>query len=162
MMGLYLKIVLVIYLTSSYQKCYAELTADNSNSDIDSTNTGQISLQVDHSIDDGYTFSNRGNLLIHSLRSGSASMDTSGSEGDDLYVTQEQKDSLRKLCEKDSLYLLRLTGPDGSIHRTATHACNLVKSGKKVAIAIFLSGRVKFTPQDAPIVFDINFMFRAI
>ena len=131
MMGLYLKIVLVIYLTSSYQKCYAELTADNSNSDIDSTNTGQISLQVDHSIDDGYTFSNRGNLLIHSLRSGSASMDTSGSEGDDLYVTQEQKDSLRKLCEKDSLYLLRLTGPDGSIHRTATHACNLVKSGKK-------------------------------
>ena len=131
MMELYLKIVLVIYLTSSYQKCYAELTADNSNSDIDSTNTGQISLQVDHSIDDGYTFSNRGNLLIHSLRSGSASMDTSGSEGDDLYVTQEQKDSLRKLCEKDSLYLLRLTGPDGSIHRTATHACNLVKSGKK-------------------------------
>jgi len=143
MMGLYIKIVLVIYLTSSYQKCYAELTADNSNSDIDSTNTGQISLQVDHSIDDGYTFSNRGNLLIHSLRSGSASMDTSGSEGDDLYVTQEQKDSLRKLCEKDSLYLLRLTGPDGSIHRTATHACNLVKSGLSEIFIVHLDWRNK-------------------
>ena len=130
MVLLHLKIVLVIYLSHSVSKCYADSTADNANSDIDSTNSGQISLQVDHSIDDGYTFSNRGNLLIHSLRSGSASMDTSGMEGDDPYVTEEQKDALRKLCERDSLYLLRLTGPDGSIHRTATHACNLVKSGK--------------------------------
>jgi len=138
-----MKIVSLICLASLVTKCTADSTADNSNSDIDSSNSGQISLQVDHSIDDGYTFSNRGNLLIHSLRSGSASMDTSGVEGDDPYVTQEQKDSLRKLCEKDSLYLLRLTGPDGSIHRTATHACNLVKSGLSETFVVHLDWRNK-------------------
>merc|ERR1712117_207376 len=106
MVSKYMKIVSLIFLASLVTNCTADSTADNSNSDIDSSNSGQISLLVDHSIDDGYTFSNRGNLLIHSLRSGSASMDTSGVEGDDPYVTQEQKDALRKLCEKDSLYLL--------------------------------------------------------
>ena len=130
MASLYIKFLLVMCITNSFHKCFGDSTVDNANPDIDSTNSGQLSLQVDHSVDDGYTFSNRGNLLIHSLRSGSASMDTSSTEGDDPYVTQEQKDALRKLCEKDSLYLLRLTGPDGSIHRTATHACNLVNSGK--------------------------------
>ena len=108
---------------------FAESTGENSNADIDTTNSGQLSLQVDHSLDDGYTFSTRGNLLIHSLRSGSASMDSSVADGDESFVTEEQKDDLRKLCDKDGLYLLRLIGQDGSIHRTATHACNLVNSG---------------------------------
>lgn len=135
--------LLVICITNSFHKCLGDSTADNANSDIDSSNSGQLSLQVDHSIDDGYTFSNRGNLLIHSLRSGYASIDTSNIEGDDPYVTQEQKDALRKLCEKDSLYLLRLTGPDGSIHRTATHACNLVQSGLSETFIVHLDWRNK-------------------
>ena len=107
----------------------AEIPLDSINSDIEAANTGQLSCQVDHSLDDGYTFSNRGNLLIHSLRSGSASMDTSMVDEDESFVSQDQKDTLRKLCDNDGLYLLRLIGQDGSIHRTATHSCNLVKSG---------------------------------
>ena len=122
---------MVLLLTSSLTaNSYAESTIENSNADIDATNSGQLSLQVDHSLDDGYTFSTRGNLLIHSLRSGSASMDTSGGDGDESFVSQDQKESLRKLCDRDGLYLLRLIGQDGSIHRTATHACNLVNSGQ--------------------------------
>ena len=110
----------------------AEIPLDSINSDIEAANTGQLSFQVDHSLDDGHTFSNRGNLLIHSLRSGSASMDTSMVDEDESFVSQDQKDTLRKLCDNDGLYLLRLIGQDGSIHRTATHSCNLVKSGNGI------------------------------
>ena len=121
---------MVIVLTLSFiANSFAESTAETTNADIDATNSGQLSLQVDHSLDDGYTFSTRGNLLIHSLRSGSASMDTSGADGDESFVSQEQKEDLRKLCDRGGLYLLRLIGQDGAIHRTATHACNLVNSG---------------------------------
>ena len=126
-----LKVVAIACILNAIPNIHADLTTD-SNPDIDSTNLGQLSLQVDHSLDDGYTFSTRGNLLIHSLRSGSASMDTSGGDGDEPFVSQEQKEALRKLCNRDGLYLLRLIGHDGSIHRTATHACNLVKSGRKL------------------------------
>merc|ERR1712141_577667 len=111
---------------------------DSLNSDIEAANTGPVSLQVDHSLDDGYTFSTRGNLLIHSLRSGSASMDTSVADGDESFVSEEQKDDLRKLCDRDGLYLLRLIGQDGSMHRTATHACNLVNSGLSEVFIVHL------------------------
>jgi len=128
-LGHYSKFMVILWTLSLVANSFAESTAENSNADIDATNSGQLALQVDHSLDDGYTFSTRGNLLIHSLRSGSASMDTSGGDGDESFVSQEQKESLRKLCDRDGLYLLRLIGQDGSIHRTATHACNLVNSG---------------------------------
>ena len=120
-----LKLLLITFI----HNVTAEIPLDSINSDIEAANTGQLSYQVDHSLDDGYTFSNRGNLLIHSLRSGSASMDTSMVDEDESFVSQDQKDTLRKLCDNDGLYLLRLIGQDGSIHRTATHSCNLVKSG---------------------------------
>ena len=123
------KCLVVLSIYSFILDVNGELVSENSNIDIDPTSSGQLSLQVDHSLDDGYTFSNRGNLLIHSLRSGSASMDTSGADGEESFVSSDQKDILRKLCERDGLYLLRLIGQDGSIHRTATHACNLVTSG---------------------------------
>ena len=124
----YWKVALVL-CTFSFSQVLTDSSADVINSDIDVTNPGQISLQVDHSLDDGYTFSSRGNLLIHSLRSGAASIDTSGTNEDESFVSQDQKETLRKLCSRDGLYLLRLIGQDGSIHRTATHACNLVNSG---------------------------------
>ena len=127
-----MKLGAIFIILNAIQNIRADSKTD-SNPDIDSTNLGQLSLQVDHSLDDGYTFSTRGNLLIHSLRSGSASMDTSGGDGDEPFVSQEQKEALRTLCNRDGLYLLRLIGHDGSIHRTATHACNLVKSGRKLS-----------------------------
>ena len=120
-----LKLLLITFI----HNVTAEIPMDSINSDIEATNTGQLSFQVDHSLDDGHTFSNRGNLLIHSLRSGSASMDTSMVDEDESFVSQDQKDTLRNLCDNDGLYLLRLIGQDGSIHRTATHSCNLVESG---------------------------------
>ena len=129
--------MVILWTSSLIANSFAESTAESSNADIDATNSGQLSLQVDHSLDDGYTFSTRGNLLIHSLRSGSASMDTSGGDGDESSVSEEQKESLRKLCDRDDLYLLRLIGQDGSTHRTATHACNLVNSGRPYNQVVF-------------------------
>jgi len=137
------KILVVLYIYSSILDVKADSFSENSNPDIDSTSFGQLSLQVDHSLDDGYTFSSRGNLLIHSLRSGSATMDTSGADGDESFVSPDQKDLLRKLCDNDDLYLLRLIGQDGSIHRTATHACNLVTSGLSELFTVHLDWRNK-------------------
>jgi len=137
------KCLVVLSIYSFILDVNGELVSENSNIDIDPTSSGQLSLQVDHSLDDGYTFSNRGNLLIHSLRSGSASMDTSGADGEESFVSSDQKDILRKLCERDGLYLLRLIGQDGSIHRTATHACNLVTSGLSEVFTVHLDWRNK-------------------
>lgn len=139
----YSKFMVILWTSSLIANSFAESTAESSNADIDATNSGQLSLQVDHSLDDGYTFSTRGNLLIHSLRSGSASMDTSGGDGDESSVSEEQKESLRKLCDRDDLYLLRLIGQDGSTHRTATHACNLVNSGLSEVFTVHLDWRNK-------------------
>ena len=123
----YWKIALVVCAFSFIRQGIADSSADTISSDVDATNTGQISLQIEHSLDEGYTFASRGNLLIHSLRSGAASIDILN--GDTSFVSNEEKETLRNLCDKDGLYLLKLIGQDGLIHRTATAACNLVDSG---------------------------------
>ena len=121
-------LVICLLIACNFEQGWSDSSADTINSDLDTLNSGQLTLQVEHSLDGGSSFSSRGSLLIHSLRAGSASMETLGDEI--AFFGQAQKDALRDLCGRDELYLLRLIGSDGSIYRTATHACNLVKSGK--------------------------------
>merc|ERR1711971_889120 len=58
-------------------------------------NQGGIVLKMEHSFDNGKTYSNRGSVTIHSLRSGAVSI-----QQDDL--TEAEKDSLEALCDQDS------------------------------------------------------------
>ena len=125
-----LRLRIALFTLCLAERVSSESSADIINSDIDAPNSGQTSLQVDHSLDDGYSFSPRGTILIHSLRTGSASLDPSGPNGSELFFGHAQKEALRGLCNRDGLYLLRVIAQDGSIHRTATHACNIVRSGK--------------------------------
>ena len=54
--------------------------------------TGQISLEVEHSFDNGKSFVPRGTLNIHSLRSSSASLDSVAA------VTDGMNRALENLC----------------------------------------------------------------
>ena len=54
--------------------------------------TGQISLEVEHSFDNGKSFVPRGTLNIHSLRSSSASLDSVAA------VTDGMNRALESLC----------------------------------------------------------------
>jgi len=136
-------LVLLLVLSLGMAPVFSEVVADNAAADGTgeggSSNMGQISLSVDHSLDEGLTFSSRGMLVIQSLRSGSAWMDSTLMPT----FTSSQKESLRKLCRNDGLYSLRLTSPDEPevVHRTAVHACNLVDSGLSDIFTVHLDWR---------------------
>ena len=129
--------IVVVVLFAAYT--IAQVLADDSDaSDVDSAGShlGQISLQVEHSLDEGQTFGSRGMLVIQSVRSGSASMDSFG---------QNSKESLRRLCDADGMYMLRLVASEEPdvVHRTAVHACNLVNSGLHDVFTVHLDWRNK-------------------
>ena len=95
-----------------------------------------LTLKMEHSFDNGKTFSPRGTISIHSLKSGSVSI-----QQNDL--SQEERNSIEKLCEHDQLYLLRSSQADSLTLKSAVHGCNLVRSGLSDLFNIQLDWRSK-------------------
>ena len=98
--------------------------------------TKSVVLTMDQSFDSGKSFSNRGSITIHSLRSGAVSI-----QQNDL--TEREKDAIVSLCQDDALYLIRAVsnGDTISSFRSATHACNLVNTGLSDLFTIQLDWR---------------------
>merc|ERR1712083_551622 len=93
----------------------------------------------EHSFDSGKSYSNRGTITIHSLRSGAVSI-----QQDDL--TEAEKELLEKLCVQDGLYLIRAVSNSGEAvtsYRSAHHACNLIDTGLSDLFTIQLDWRHK-------------------
>jgi len=100
---------------------------------------GGVVLKMEHSFDGGKSYSNRGSVTIHSLRSGAVSI-----QQDDL--TEAEKDKLEKLCDQDGLYLIRAVSNSGEAvtsYRSAHHACNLIDTGLSDLFTIQLDWRHK-------------------
>jgi len=100
---------------------------------------GGVVLKMEHSFDGGKSYSNRGSVTIHSLRSGAVSI-----QQDDL--TEAEKDKLEKLCDQDGLYLVRAVSNSGEAvtsYRSAHHACNLIDTGLSDLFTIQLDWRHK-------------------
>jgi len=100
--------------------------------------TKSVVLTMDQSFDSGKSFSNRGSITIHSLRSGAVSI-----QQNDL--TESEKDAIVSLCHDDGLYLIRAVsnGDTISSFRSATHACNLIETGLSDLFTIQLDWRHK-------------------
>ena len=98
--------------------------------------TKSVVLTMDQSFDSGKSFSNRGSITIHSLRSGAVSI-----QQNDL--TESEKDAIVSLCHDDGLYLIRAVsnGDTISSFRSATHACNLIETGLSDLFTIQLDWR---------------------
>lgn len=104
----------------------------------DSQTTGGT-LMIEHSFDSGKSFTPRGSITIHSLRSGSVTV-----QQNDL--KQSEKDALQALCDAGNLYLLRIINSlsEGSTSfRSATDACNLINTGLADLFTIQLDWRQK-------------------
>jgi len=102
-------------------------------------NQGGLVLKMEHSFDNGKSYSNRGTVTIHSLRSGAVSI-----QQEDL--TEAEKNSLEELCDQDALYLVRAVSNSGEAlasYRSAHHACNLVDTGLSDLFTIQLDWRHK-------------------
>ena len=101
-------------------------------------NQGGLVLKMEHSFDNGKSYSNRGTVTIHSLRSGAVSI-----QQEDL--TEAEKNSLEELCDQDALYLIRAVSNSGELtsYRSAHHACNLVDTGLSDLFTIQLDWRHK-------------------
>lgn len=98
---------------------------------------GSVSLKMEHSFDNGKTFSARGSINIASLRSGSVTV-----QQNDL--SSGEKSALQKLCQNDGLYLVRAVANVGETsHKSAVHACSLVDSGLADLWTIQLDWRYK-------------------
>jgi len=100
---------------------------------------GGVVLKMEHSFDGGKSYTNRGSVTIHSLRSGAVSI-----QQDDL--TEAEKDKLEKLCDQDGLYLIRAVSNSGEAvtsYRSAHHACNLIDTGLSDLFTIQLDWRHK-------------------
>ncbi len=98
-----------------------------------------VTLKMEHSFDNGKTYSSRGSISIHSLRSGAVSIQQNDS-------TEEELQHLQQLCEDDGLYLVRAVSTSGdsiASFRTAVHACNLIKSGLNDLFTVQLDWRHK-------------------
>ena len=98
--------------------------------------TKSVVLTMDHSFDSGKSFSSRGSITIHSLRSGAVSI-----QQNDL--NESEKEAIVKLCQEDGLYMIRAVsnGDVISSFRSATHACNLVDTGLSDLFTIQLDWR---------------------
>ena len=95
-----------------------------------------VTLSMDHSFDSGKTYSSRGSITIHSLRSGAVSIQQNE-------ISEIEKDAIVKLCQEDKLYLIRAVSSGEAVasFRSATHACNLVDSGLSDLFTIQLDWR---------------------
>lgn len=111
---------------------------DDNNVNLDEGQSG-LTLKLDHSFDNGKTYSSRGTITIHSLRSGAVSI-----QQNDL--SSDEKNALIKLCETDGLYLIRAVSHSGdsvTSYKSATHPCNLMDTGLADLFTIQLDWRHK-------------------
>ena len=95
-----------------------------------------VVLSIDHSVNSGKSFSSRGSITIHSLRSGAVSIQQNE-------ITDLDKDAIVKLCQEDGLYLVRAlsNGEPMTSFRSSAHACNLLNSGLSDLFTIQLDWR---------------------
>jgi len=103
---------------------------------------GQMILNIDHSLDHGTTWEHRGTVTVHSTRSGSSSVDQ-------LPLRAEQKKELKNLCEKQGLYLLKISGHvsqvDLGVHRTYASACNVLEANLVDSLTLHFDWRGKLS-----------------
>ena len=87
------------------------------------TTGGGVVLKLEHSFDHGKTYSSRGSITIHSLRSGTVSIQQNE-------LNSEEKSELQNLCDIDGLYLVRAATVINNLEsfRSAAHSCNLIES----------------------------------
>ncbi len=93
----------LFFISSAYLLTLATFTSCESASDdseVVGAGTGHLSLEVEHSYDNGRSFVPRGTLNIHSLRSSTASFDSVAS------VTDTHIKALEQLCTVNSYYLV--------------------------------------------------------
>ena len=112
-----------------------------------SSGSGEMSLSVSHSLDQGANWGLRGRIVVPSARGASSgTAPTMEAAADD---TTDVLDRLKELCEADAMYMLRVTSEDGAAAaavtrtETATHACNLVESGMRDVFTVHLDWRNK-------------------
>jgi len=102
------------------------------------TTGGGVVLKLEHSFDHGKTYSSRGSITIHSLRSGTVSIQQNE-------LNSEEKSELQNLCDIDGLYLVRAATVINNLEsfRSAAHSCNLIESGLSDIFNIQLDWRHK-------------------
>lgn len=145
-------VICVLLFASGIQTIHSDSLAGDGAQDsvVSSSSSGEMSLSVAHSLDQGASWSQRGTIFVPSARAGSGSTPTMESGDEDVM------DRLKELCEADSMYMLRVTTEDNVPSRTetATHACNLVESGMRDVFTVHLDWRnkvvgVSVTPGEA-------------
>jgi len=103
---------------------------------------GQMILSIDHSLDDGASWEHRGTVSIHSTRTGSSSLEQ-------IPLRTEQKQELKDICEKQGLYLLRVSGQasqtDLGVHRTYGSACNVISANLIDSLTLHFDWRGKLS-----------------
>ncbi len=99
-----------------------------------SDDSEQLSLRVEHSLDEGLSFEPRGTLSVHSLRSGSTSF--AAAQGLDDVVER-----LRDLCSRRALYLLRAWESSGLPHQTVMDPCAALDASLRETFTIHLDWR---------------------
>ena len=100
------------------------------------TTGGGVVLKLEHSFDHGKTYSSRGSITIHSLRSGTVSIQQNE-------LNSEEKSALQELCDIDGLYLVRAATNNLESFRSAAHSCNLIETGLSDIFNIQLDWRHK-------------------
>ena len=121
---------------------------------VSSSSSGEMSLSVTHSLDQGANWGLRGKIVVPSARASSGNAPTMEATADD---TANVLDRLKELCKADAMYMLRVTSEEGAAvtrTETATHACNLVESGMRDVFTVHLDWRnkvvaVSVTPGEA-------------
>jgi hypothetical protein len=136
-----MKTLVIIFLSVTFSaiNVFANTFEDNIAIDeLPVSNSGGATIKLEHSFDNGRTYTSRGSITILSFRSGAASI-----ESNDL--SQKDKDALQSLCDEDGLYLVRaiMTGEAVSSYRTAAHACNLIDTGLSDIFSVQLDWRHK-------------------
>jgi len=146
-------VISVLLIASGIQTIHSDSLAGDGGQDsvVIPSSSGEMSLSVSHSLDQGASWSQRGTIFVPSSRAGSGSNPSMESGDEDVM------DRLKELCESDSMYMLRVTSEDGGVPsrtETATHACNLVESGMRDVFTVHLDWRnkvvgVSVTPGEA-------------
>jgi len=95
--------------------------------------TGEIFLKLQHSLDLGATWEDKGTINVHNSRSGSATLEQSG-------VSESFPSDLAQLCAKGQLYLVRATGAQ-DILRSFTSACLMLEPSLSEVLTVQLDVR---------------------
>jgi len=141
-------VISVLVVFCGIQSIHSDTLGGDASSDslVSSSSSGEMSLSVTHSLDQGANWGLRGKIVVPSARASSGNAPTMEAAADD---TTNVLDRLKELCEADAMYMLRVTSEDGAAAaavtrtETATHACNLVESGMRDVFTVHLDWRNK-------------------